>query len=260
MDLSESTYKSKVIKLHQGAKSLLRNVIRHTDTHNRHLEEAEMWNLHSKIKNHCNSSDDKTDKQNERKYKNNEGRNFKDQDIQSSFLYDDREEVEWRRRGTKRAHMDDEPGDREGQAGSQSTYWLRQLHSFEEADPDRWGHSGFKELYPEVYDSDRSNTTETKTSKSHHKKKHKKKKKNEKEKPHSKKRKKRNISESEDEKNRDRKHKRRKKYSRSKDQDSSENDSSNRIRTKTTSKRKKQKRFSKVVNEKNTFSDSDRDS
>uniref|UniRef100_A0A1X7SGD7 Uncharacterized protein n=1 Tax=Amphimedon queenslandica TaxID=400682 RepID=A0A1X7SGD7_AMPQE len=32
-----------------------------------------------------------------------------------------------------------------------STYWTRQLMKVEENDPDRWGHSGYKELYPEEF-------------------------------------------------------------------------------------------------------------
>ncbi|CAJ1065233.1 uncharacterized protein NKAPD1 isoform X2 [Xyrichtys novacula] len=33
-------------------------------------------------------------------------------------------------------------------------YWTRKLYEFEAKDPERWGHSGFKELYPEEFDSD----------------------------------------------------------------------------------------------------------
>lgn len=33
----------------------------------------------------------------------------------------------------------------------QSNYWNRKLMEIEEKDPDRWGHSGYKELYPEEF-------------------------------------------------------------------------------------------------------------
>ncbi|XP_072547290.1 uncharacterized protein NKAPD1 isoform X2 [Salminus brasiliensis] len=36
----------------------------------------------------------------------------------------------------------------------EARYWTRKLYEFEENDPDRWGHSGFKELYPEEFQSD----------------------------------------------------------------------------------------------------------
>ncbi|XP_062376930.1 NKAP domain containing 1 isoform X3 [Sardina pilchardus] len=36
----------------------------------------------------------------------------------------------------------------------EARYWTRKLYEFEANDPDRWGHSGFKELYPEEFKSD----------------------------------------------------------------------------------------------------------
>uniref|UniRef100_A0A3Q0REV3 NKAP domain containing 1 n=1 Tax=Amphilophus citrinellus TaxID=61819 RepID=A0A3Q0REV3_AMPCI len=40
----------------------------------------------------------------------------------------------------------------------ETRYWTRKLYEFEANDPDRWGHSGFKELYPEEFESDGSAT------------------------------------------------------------------------------------------------------
>ncbi|KAM4566071.1 uncharacterized protein NKAPD1 isoform 2-T3 [Odontesthes bonariensis] len=36
----------------------------------------------------------------------------------------------------------------------EARYWTRKLYEFEASDPDRWGHGGFKELYPEEFESD----------------------------------------------------------------------------------------------------------
>ncbi|XP_070293277.1 uncharacterized protein NKAPD1 isoform X2 [Salvelinus sp. IW2-2015] len=41
-----------------------------------------------------------------------------------------------------------------GQDEREARYWTKELYDFEANDPDRWGHSGFKELYPEEFKSD----------------------------------------------------------------------------------------------------------
>ncbi|XP_073336283.1 uncharacterized protein NKAPD1 isoform X3 [Pagrus major] len=40
--------------------------------------------------------------------------------------------------------------------------WTRKLYEFESNDPDRWGHSGFKELYPEEFGSDSEKSSDAK--------------------------------------------------------------------------------------------------
>lgn len=109
------------------AKTLLKNHIRHADTHNRMVEEKDMWKEYHKMK----------EFENESKY---------------SFLHDKRTDMgnEFPSHRNKRAHMDDEP------QTNQSTVCLRKLFKAEANDPDRWGHSGYKELYPKDFDSDRS--------------------------------------------------------------------------------------------------------
>uniref|UniRef100_UPI0037E864B1 uncharacterized protein NKAPD1 n=1 Tax=Semicossyphus pulcher TaxID=241346 RepID=UPI0037E864B1 len=109
-------------------KTLLRNVIRHTDAHNKIQEEMEMWKM----------------------------RGWETQTSHPKHLPD-----------TDRAsmHCDRVPGQRRDIGGSgerasehddrEARYWTRKLYEFEAKDPDRWGHSGFKELYPEEFDSDR---------------------------------------------------------------------------------------------------------
>lgn len=45
----------------------------------------------------------------------------------------------------------------------EARYWTRKLYEFEAGDPDRWGHSGFKELYPEEFDSDSDKSVSIRT-------------------------------------------------------------------------------------------------
>jgi len=136
-----------------SAKSLLRNHIRHVDTHNRLKEEEEMWKEHERLKGkvirgHSASPGRSSSRQ---RRSDSVSRDRGDLAVEKSFLFDDRQEVGGGRFGSKRAHMD------EGEdSGDRSTYWMRQLDKAEEGDPDRWGHSGFKELYPQDYASDRS--------------------------------------------------------------------------------------------------------
>ncbi|XP_046338898.1 uncharacterized protein NKAPD1-like [Haliotis rufescens] len=142
----------------KSTKQMLRNVIRHTGTHNRMVEETDMWTQRSlKRDSHGKAS-------------------------RNSFLFDQRSDNydDRRRRGHRTAHMDSGDSDEDKQ---KSTYWSRQLQKAEETNPDRWGHSGFKELYPDDFASDRSEGEE-KRSRKKKKKKEKKRKKKKKEKKH----------------------------------------------------------------------------
>lgn len=117
-------------------KTLLRNVIRHTDAHNKIQEETEMWKMRGwevemshpkhlsdgdsvRRRNHCHRLSDPP------------------RDQSRASEHDDRE-----------AH-----------------YWTRKLYEFEAKDPDRWGHSGFKELYPEEFESDSGKSSAKKKAK-----------------------------------------------------------------------------------------------
>ncbi|XP_042342670.1 NKAP domain containing 1 [Plectropomus leopardus] len=104
-------------------KTLLRNVIRHTDAHNKIQEEMEMWKMrdwevHGAHRKHL--SDAKS---------------------LSGQMHCDRVSNQPRERVSEH----DDRGAR---------YWSRKLDEFEANDPDRWGHSGFRELYPEEFESD----------------------------------------------------------------------------------------------------------
>ncbi|XP_046557487.1 uncharacterized protein NKAPD1-like [Haliotis rubra] len=142
----------------KSTKQMLRNVIRHTGTHNKIVEETDMWS--------------QWNIQRERQGKAS----------RNSFLFDQRSDNydDRRRRGHRTAHMDSGDSDEDKQ---KSTYWSRQLQKAEASNPDRWGHSGFKELYPDDFASDRSGGDEKKSRKKK-KKKEKKRKKKKKEKKH----------------------------------------------------------------------------
>ncbi|XP_053503527.1 NKAP domain containing 1 [Ictalurus furcatus] len=115
-------------------KVLLRNVIRHTDAHNKIQEESEMWKLRDMER------------------KTSSPRESKHSWSTRSSMHCDRylKESEGPARGRlgERACLS-ERDEREAR------YWTRKLYEFEANDPDRWGHSGFKELYPEEFQSDR---------------------------------------------------------------------------------------------------------
>ncbi|XP_051719607.1 LOW QUALITY PROTEIN: NKAP domain containing 1 [Ctenopharyngodon idella] len=111
-------------------KVLLRNVIRHTDAHNKIQEESEMWKLRD-LERQTTSTH----------FPKNRGRMHCDR-------YLDDSEGSMRDRLGDRRDVMSERDEREAR------YWTRKLYEFEANDPDRWGHSGFKELYPEEFHSD----------------------------------------------------------------------------------------------------------
>lgn len=115
-------------------KVLLRNVIRHTDAHNKIQEESEMWKLRDMER------------------KTSSPRESKHSWSTRSSMHCDR-------------YLKESEGSARGRLGGraclserderEARYWTRKLYEFEANDPDRWGHSGFKELYPEEFQSDR---------------------------------------------------------------------------------------------------------
>lgn len=94
-------------------KGLLKNVIRHTDAHNKIKEENEMWKQFSLM--------------------NNKKKN-------ASAL------MESKRFGGQ-MRCDNEDADQQ----PKSSYWTQQLFNYEANDSERWGHSGYRELYPEEF-------------------------------------------------------------------------------------------------------------
>ncbi|KAK5929520.1 hypothetical protein CgunFtcFv8_010745 [Champsocephalus gunnari] len=113
-------------------KTLLRNVIRHTDAHNKIQEEMEMWK--------------------KRNYQVHTSHNthFADTKSERGQMHCDRDQPRDLSRGSReRGSEHDE---------KEARYWSRKLYEFEAKDSDRWGHSGFKELYPEEFERDSSDT------------------------------------------------------------------------------------------------------
>ncbi|XP_070762523.1 uncharacterized protein NKAPD1 isoform X1 [Enoplosus armatus] len=114
-------------------KTLLRNVIRHTDAHNKIQEEMEMWKMRdweNQKSHHKHLSDTECVRGRMSRVPN------QPRDLSQSRVseHDDRE----------------------------ARYWSRKLYEFKANDPDRWGHSGFKELYPEEFESDGEKNCATK--------------------------------------------------------------------------------------------------
>ncbi|XP_076832209.1 uncharacterized protein NKAPD1 isoform X2 [Brachyhypopomus gauderio] len=118
-------------------KVLLRNIIRHTDAHNKIQEESEMWRQ-------------------------------RDMELQappasaSSHRWTSTGPCARGNMHCDRYFLEGSTQDRLGERDErEACYWTRKLYEFEARDTDRWGHSGFKELYPEEFESDRLTANES---------------------------------------------------------------------------------------------------
>ncbi|XP_054457678.1 NKAP domain containing 1 [Anoplopoma fimbria] len=127
-------------------KTLLRNVIRHTDAHNKIQEEMEMWKMRNW---EVNTSHNK---------------HLPDTKSERGQMHCDRVSDQPRDLSRSRERVS-EHDDREAR------YWSRKLYEFKASDPDRWGHSGFKELYPEELESDSEKSSATRKVRRHKNKK-----------------------------------------------------------------------------------------
>lgn len=119
-------------------KVLLRNVIRHTDAHNKIQEESDMWKIRE------------LEKQMEDAY---QGTRRKIIPSSSSRMRSDGFDEEsqrdyWRPRNEVSGALEDE--------FFKAKSWNKKLYDYEANMPDRWGHSGYKELYPEEFETDSS--------------------------------------------------------------------------------------------------------
>lgn len=119
-------------------KVLLRNVIRHTDAHNKIQEESDMWKIRE------------LEKQMEDAY---QGTRRKIIPSSSSRMRSDGFDEEsqrdyWRPRNEVSGALEEE--------FFKAKSWNKKLYDYEANMPDRWGHSGYKELYPEEFETDSS--------------------------------------------------------------------------------------------------------
>ncbi|XP_007537322.1 uncharacterized protein NKAPD1 isoform X2 [Erinaceus europaeus] len=117
-------------------KVLLRNVIRHTDAHNKIQEESDMWKIRE------------LEKQMEDAY---QGTRRKIIPSSSSRMRSDGFDEEsqrdyWRPRNEISGTLTDD--------FLKAKSWNKKLYDCEANMPDRWGHSGYKELYPEEFETD----------------------------------------------------------------------------------------------------------
>ncbi|XP_004585119.1 uncharacterized protein NKAPD1 isoform X1 [Ochotona princeps] len=119
-------------------KVLLRNVIRHTDAHNKIQEESDMWKIRE------------LEKQMEDAYR---GTKRKMLPSSSSRMRSDGFDEEghreyWKPKNEISGTLEDD--------FLKAKSWNKKLYDYEANMPDRWGHSGYKELYPEEFETDSS--------------------------------------------------------------------------------------------------------
>ncbi|XP_024426700.1 uncharacterized protein NKAPD1 [Desmodus rotundus] len=168
-------------------KVLLRNVIRHTDAHNKIQEESDMWKIRE------------LEKQMEDAYRGTKRKMLPSSSsrMRSDGFDEESQRDNWRPRNEISGAMEDD--------FLKAKSWNKKLYDYEANMPDRWGHSGYKELYPEEFetDSDQQDITNGKKrspqvkSSTHESHKHKKSKKSHKKKQKKKSRKKQKKSKKE---------------------------------------------------------------
>uniref|UniRef100_A0A8D0H0I9 NKAP domain containing 1 n=1 Tax=Sphenodon punctatus TaxID=8508 RepID=A0A8D0H0I9_SPHPU len=120
-------------------KVLLRNVIRHTDAHNKIQEESEMWKIRE------------LEKQTQEIYSGRQRRVLSDcssSRMRCDGFDDDSQRADWKAKNIDSISMTMEDD------LLRARYWNKKLYDCEANMPDRWGHSGYKELYPEEFDSE----------------------------------------------------------------------------------------------------------
>ncbi|XP_070808360.1 uncharacterized protein NKAPD1 [Pituophis catenifer annectens] len=120
-------------------KVLLRNVIRHTDAHNKIQEESEMWKIRE------------MEKQSQEIHWGTDQRtllNSSSSRMRSDGFDEDSQQATCRTRNMPVMAVTIEDDLRHAR------YWNKKLYECEANMPDRWGHSGYKELYPEEFDTE----------------------------------------------------------------------------------------------------------
>ncbi|KAB1254691.1 uncharacterized protein Cadr_000028984 [Camelus dromedarius] len=117
-------------------KVLLRNVIRHTDAHNKIQEESDMWKIRE------------LEKQMEDAYRGTKRKMLPSSSsrMRSDGFDEEAQSDYWRPKNEISGALDDD--------FLKAKSWNKKLHDYEANMPDRWGHSGYKELYPEEFETD----------------------------------------------------------------------------------------------------------
>ncbi|XP_006217928.1 uncharacterized protein NKAPD1 isoform X2 [Vicugna pacos] len=117
-------------------KVLLRNVIRHTDAHNKIQEESDMWKVRE------------LEKQMEDAYRGTKRKMLPSSSsrMRSDGFDEEAQSDYWRPKNEISGALDDD--------FLKAKSWNKKLHDYEANMPDRWGHSGYKELYPEEFETD----------------------------------------------------------------------------------------------------------
>lgn len=119
-------------------KVLLRNVIRHTDAHNKIQEESDMWKIRE------------LEKQMEDAYRGTKRKMIPSSSsrMRSDGFDEESQRDYWRPKNEISGALEDD--------FLKAKSWNKKLYDYEANMPDRWGHSGYKELYPEEFETDSS--------------------------------------------------------------------------------------------------------
>ncbi|KFO20741.1 uncharacterized protein NKAPD1 isoform X1 [Fukomys damarensis] len=119
-------------------KVLLRNVIRHTDAHNKIQEESDMWKIRE------------IEKQMEDTYPETKRKMLPSSSsrMRSDGFDEESQREYWRTKTEISGALEDD--------FLKAKSWNKKLYDYEANMPDRWGHSGYKELYPEEFETDSS--------------------------------------------------------------------------------------------------------
>ncbi|XP_012325961.1 uncharacterized protein NKAPD1 isoform X2 [Aotus nancymaae] len=117
-------------------KVLLRNVIRHTDAHNKIQEESDMWKIRE------------LEKQMEDAYRGTKRKMLPSSSsrMRSDGFDEESQRDYWRPKNEISGTLEDD--------FLKAKSWNKKLYDYEANMPDRWGHSGYKELYPEEFETD----------------------------------------------------------------------------------------------------------
>ncbi|XP_069325035.1 uncharacterized protein NKAPD1 isoform X2 [Eulemur rufifrons] len=117
-------------------KVLLRNVIRHTDAHNKIQEESDMWKIRE------------LEKQMEDDYHGTKRKMLPSSSsrMRSDGFDEESQRGYWRPKNDISGTLEDD--------FLKAKSWNKKMYDYEANMPDRWGHSGYKELYPEEFETD----------------------------------------------------------------------------------------------------------